>query len=356
MAINNFPSTSGGGTPGMDFVKSVRLVDSGVSWSRSGSSGNYALFSSSGSQGYAYFIGSTTTGVPLNKLVNVSHSFTSIKIIGIPQDVINLYKVSTDANVSALTQSETSTLIQNSWEFLQKSATGLPAEYLSGSGTYSLAAGRFPVGDINLVGGGGAAYQHGPGAGAGGVVYMTLVPLNGISYSVGTGASGNSNNAGGNTTFGTFTALGGAPGHSDYNGRSGGCGSGAAKSSSGQAKSGGSSTQTIQSGGKISLAYGFSGGSVNDSANHAGGGGGGAGGNGASAHNTTPGSGGAGHVSAIDGLVYSVGGSGSSHEAGQSAAATAGWGRPGSGGRSNPGGNDGLQSGYNGAIVVRTYL
>jgi len=356
MAVQNFPSSSGGGTPGMDFVKSVRLVDSGVSWSRSGSAGPYALFSSSGSQGYAYFIGATTTGVPLNKLTNITHSFTSIKIVGIPQDVISLYKVSTDANVAALTQSETGTLIQNSWEFLQKSATGLPAEYLSGSGTYALAAGRFPVGDINLIGGGGAAHQHGAGAGAGGVVYMTLVPLSGFSYSVGSGSGGSSNNAGGNTTFGTYTALGGAPSHSDYNARNGGCGSGAAKHGANQAKSGGSSIQTIQSGGKISLAYGFGGGGVDNSAEHAGGGGGGAGGAGFSGSGRVPGSGGAGHVSAIDGLIYAVGGSGSSHEAGQSAAPASGWGRPGSGGRSNAGGNDGNQSGQNGIIVVRTYL
>ena len=80
MAVVNFPSSSGGGTPGMDFVKSVRLVDSGVSWSRSGSAGPYALFSSSGSQGYAYFIGTTTTGVPLNKLTNIAHSLSLIHI------------------------------------------------------------------------------------------------------------------------------------------------------------------------------------------------------------------------------------------------------------------------------------
>lgn len=349
MAVVNFPTMSGGGQPNMSFIKSVRLTSSAIVWNRAGSAGNYAIFSSSGSSGYAYFVGSTTTGVPLNKLQNISHSFTSIQIVGIPNDILNLYKVAVDANTS--TYSNPSSAY---YQWFDNSLVTSKIEYLSGTGSYTLPVFAMPIADVLAVGGGAGGFQHGPGGGGGGVIFTTLFPISvNTNYSVGAGSGGNSQSNGGNTTFGTLTALGGGAAHSDYNGRNGGCGSGAGKSGSGQSKGGGSSIQTAPSGGRNNFAYGFGGGGVDNSANHAAGGGGGAGGSGGSASGDTPGSGGAGHTSAITGLIYATGGAGSNHNAATIGSSPSGYGGPGSGGFSRP--NSTGDAGQNGTIIVRSY-
>jgi len=349
MAVNNFPPTSGGGQPNMNYIKSVRMSSAAITWNRSGSAGTYAVFSSSASSGYAYFVGTSTTGVPLNKLVSVNHPFTSIQIVGIPNDILNLYKVSVDTNTSAYADPSAAY-----YQWFDNSLVTAKIEQFAGTGTYTLPVFAMPVADVELHGGGGASYQHGPGGGGGGSILVTLFPIPaGTSYSVGAGGGGNSNNAGGNTTFGTLTALGGAPGHSDYNGRNGGCGSGAAKSGSGQSKSGGSSIQTTPSGGRTNLGIGYGGGGVDNSTQHAGGGGGGGGGAGGSGSSSSAGAGGSGFLSPITGIIYSTGGYGSAHESNTRGSAPNGYGNAGSGGGSNP--NSTGDSGKDGIIIVRSY-
>lgn len=350
MAVNKFPPTAGGGTPSMDFIKTVRLTTSALSWNRSGSAGSYGVYSQSGSSGYAYFVGtSTTTGVPLNKVAIVSHSFTSINIVGIPNDILSLYKVALDTNTSAYADPSTAY-----YQWFDNSLVTAKVDTVTGSGNYTLPVYAMPIADITLVGAGAGGYQHGPGGGGGGVIALTLFPINaGTAYSIGSGSGSNSNTWGGNTTLGTLTALGGAPGHSDYNGRNGGCGSGAAKSGSNQAKGGGSSIQTAPTGGRTNLYYGYSGGGVNNSTQHAGGGGGGAGGVGGDGYNSVGGAGGNGHTCSLNGIIYATGGPGSAHESNNHGSAPSGYGNPGSGGKSAPNGVG--DSGQNGIIIVRSY-
>lgn len=348
MAITNFPPTSGGGQPNMDYIKSVRMSSAAITWNRSGSAGTYAVFSSSGSSGYAYFVGTATSGVPLNKLVSVNHPFTSIQIVGIPNDILNLYKVAVDTNTSAYADPS-----QAYYQWFDNSLVTSKVEQFTNTSTYTLPVFAMPIADVELHGGGGGGYQHGPGGGGGGTIYATLFPIPaGTNYSTGGGSGGNSNQWGGNTTFGSLTALGGAPGHSDYHGRNGGCGSGAGKSGSGQSKGGGSSTQTTPSGGRTNLGIGHGGGSVDNSGNHASGGGGGGGGAGGNSSGDTAGAGGSGYLSPITGIIYSTGGHGSNHNNNTIGGSPNGYGNAGSGGGSMP--NSGLQ-GQNGIVIVRSY-
>jgi len=349
MAVNNFPSTAGGGQPNMDYIKSVRMSSAAITWNRAGSAGTYAVFSSSASSGYAYFVGTSTTGVPLNKIVTVAHSFTSIQIVGIPNDILNLYKVSVDPNTSAYSDPS-----QAYYQWFDNSLVTSKIETFVGSGSYTLPVFAMPVADVQLVAGGAGGHGHGPGGGAGGLVTVTLFPIAaGTQYSIGTGSGGASNNWGGNSTFGTLTAFGGAPGHSDYNGRNGGSGSGAAKSGSGQSRGGGSATQTVPTGGRTNAGQGSNGGSVNNSSQHAGGGGGGAGSAGGNGHDSSAGAGGAGVMSIITGVIYSTGGYGSAHESNTRGSQPTGYGGPGSGGGSYPQG--GSDPGRDGILVVRSY-
>lgn len=347
MAVNNFPSTAGGGQPNMDYIKSVRMTSAAITWNRSGSAGTYAVFSSSASSGYAYFVGTSTTGVPLNKIVTVNHPFTSIQVVGIPNDILNLYKVAVDPNISTYADPS-----QAYYQWYDNSLVTAKVEQFGGTGTYTLPVFAMPIADVELHAGGGSGYQHGGGGGAGGSIYVSLfpVPAN-TAYSVGAGGQPN-NSYGGNTTFGSLTALGGAPGHQDYNARSGGCGSGAGKSGSSQSKSGGSATQTVPSGGRTNIGVGHNGGSVDNAANHASGGGGGGGGAGGNSSGDVAGSGGTGYLSPINGIIYSPGGHGSNHNNNSIGGVPSGHGNAGSGGGSQP--NSGM-AGQNGIVIVRSY-
>lgn len=349
MAINNFPQTSGGGQPNMSYIKSVRMSSAALSWNRSGSAGSYAIFSSSASSGYAYFVGGSTTGVPLNKIVPVTHSFTRIDIVGIPNDVLNLYKVSVDANTSTYANPT-----QSYYQWFDNSLLTAKVDLYQGTGTYTLPTFAMPIADIQLVAGGGAGHAHSGGAGAGGVATVTLFPIApGTQYSVGAGGGAQSGSNGGNTTFGSLTAIGGGAVTGSNSGNTGGSGAGAGKSSSSNGNKGGSAaTQTTPSGGRFNHGHGHNGGSVDGAANHTGGGGGGAGGAGGNASGTSAGKGGDGVLSILTGVVYAAGGTGSHHEGNVQGQAGAGAGNYGQGGNSS--GNTGF-GGLPGIVVVRSY-
>ncbi len=79
--FNTVPgSSSGGGQPNMTFVGSVHMSTYNRSWNQGGTAGYYGVYSANQEAGYAYFVGATTTGVPLNRMTNVTHSFTRIDI------------------------------------------------------------------------------------------------------------------------------------------------------------------------------------------------------------------------------------------------------------------------------------
>ncbi|WP_264521865.1 glycine-rich domain-containing protein [Flavobacterium sp. N1994] len=122
------------------------------------------------------------------------------------------------------------------------------------------------IGQVLVVAGGGSGAKGrqqlgGAGGGAGGVVFSNAYTLTYGTYSVTVGNGGTSvtspgigavnGNNGGNSVFGTLTAIGGGGGGSDYIssayfGQNGGSGGGAAISLSGTTATAGSSTQTAQ--------------------------------------------------------------------------------------------------------------
>jgi len=348
MAINNFPRTGGGGQSNMDYIKSARMSSAAITWNRAGAAGTYAVFSSSGSSGYAYFVGGSTTGVPLNKVVPITHSFTRIEVVGIPNDIINLYKVSVDANTSVYANPS-----QAYYQWFDNSLLTAKVDIYITGGTYTLPTFAMPIADVQVIAGGGGGHAHAGGAGAGGVATCVLFPISpGTQYTVGAGGGGQSGSAGGNSTFGAITAIGGAPTTSSTSANNGGSGSGAGKSGSNQARSGGLATQTNPSGGRFNHGYGHNGGSVDNSTQHTGAGGGGAGGAGGNASGSSPGKAGDGILSILNGVIYAAGGTGSHHEGNAQGGAGAGAGNYGQGGNSS--GNTGF-SGLSGAILVRSY-
>ena len=349
--FNTIPGGGGGGSSGaLNFVKAISLVGNATVWNKPGTAGTYSLFSSNLLGGYAYFVGSVTTGTPLNKTIAITHSFTSIQIVGVQGDTISLYKMKLD-NANLSTYASPSTAY---YQWFDNSLL-TSKDYRLASGTsFVMPPYAMPVADVVVVAGGGCGYQHGPGGGGGGVVYVTAFPVSSTTaYSIGAGSGGNSNTSGGNSTFGNLTAIGGAPGHSDYNGRDGGCGSGGAKAAANTTRAGGNSTQTAPTGGRLNSFYGTSGGSSGSGNVHTGGGGGGSGSSGGAGNGSVPGAGGAGWPNALTGEIVSAGGAGSHHEGNVTGARPTGDTNPGSGGYSiggtvGPAGRDGL-------VIVRTY-
>jgi hypothetical protein len=126
-----------------------------------------------------------------------------------------------------------------------------------------------------VAGGGGGGTHHGGGGGAGGLIYnsnFSVTPGSAVTVTVGDGGSGgtyspNANGSnGGNSVFGSLTAIGGGGGGTyANNGNSGGSGGGA------------NNWSTSATGGSATSGQGFSGASNNGQTNY-GGGGGGAGG------------------------------------------------------------------------------
>ena len=105
----------------------------------------------------------------------------------------------------------------------------------TGPGTFTVPTGVSSV-DVLIVAGGGSGSGIGGGGGGGGVVYRPALPVTPggtIAYAVGAGAASGGGysapgNDGGNSTFGSLTAIGGggAGGWNSANGRAGGSGGG----------------------------------------------------------------------------------------------------------------------------------
>ena len=374
--FNTLPvSSGGGGVPNMSFVGAIHMSTFNRSWAQGGTSGMYAVYSSNQESGYAYFVGATTTGVPMNRVANITHSFTRIDIVAPAGDVVNLYKVKV----------KNSTLFNNPFASFQ----AIPA-ILTASGNFTLPSNAMPIGNVLIAGGGGSAGgghgdSHGGGGGGGGgnVIKLTEISIagtTGVSIGAG-GASGPSHHRGGSggaSYFGAVYALGGGGGGAwqdkrgygvNYGnllvGNGGGAGAGDNTSHSG----GTGTTQTSSTGlGTIGspVFHGGNSGGAGDPGNSTGargGGGGGAGGNGQSAsgsNNSSGGNGGAGHISDITGanVTYGPGGFGST----PNGSTGSGWSVPAyaGGGQGTTNGHSGSspigRPGENGVVIVRLYV
>jgi hypothetical protein len=361
MGIQAFVPSGGGGTPGFDYIASIRMETYNRSWAQGGAAGNYILTSNNNNSGYVYFVGATTTGSPLGKVVNVSHAFTRLDIIAPTGDYMSLHKAAV----------KPTTVFANPFAAF----SSFPSQITS-SGNFVLPTSALPLVDALIVGAGGSGGGHhaGGGGGGGGIVKLTGYQAVGTtSITIGAGAGHNNSHGfnGGATFFGNVYAIGGGGGSANATPLSGvnlganGGGSlggtwfgysnetqGIGPSSAHYSKvTAGFGTQT----GTATYVGGHAGGARG--ANHAGGGGGGAGGVGGNGSGSSPGAGGPGHISNITGsdYTYSSGGGGGSHS-------------PDNGHGSNPGGygagsvgaHNGPQnnagSGTQGVVVVRYYI
>lgn len=369
--FNTIPASGGGGgsLPNASYVGSISMSTFARSWAQAGVAGTYALYSANQESGFAYFVGATTTGVPLNRIASISHSFTRIDIVAPKNDMVSLYKVKLKATTAFSSGMAT---------FPYNSSLTSSVSSITSSGTYTLPANSIPLVNV-LVGGagGGSAGEHhgGGGGGGGGIIKLTAFPVDNTT-SVTIAASIPSNNAtqGGTTYFGQVYAIGGGYGasHGSAGGQGANGGGGGGHSAS---TGGGGVLQTWSSGlgeeGKPVYHGGHNGGgnsSTASSSNRRGGGGGGAGGIGGSStgsSNNSGGEGGPGHSSDITGttLVYGHGGGGGAHHgsgAGNAAHAhsTANhtYGSRGGGHQYNLGhGSDHSTPSGSGLVVVRSY-
>lgn len=354
MGIQSFKPSSGGGVPGMSYIASIFMETFARSWAQGGTSGYYMMSSANNSTGYVYFIGSTTTGGPLGKTLLVNHSFTSIEIVANKDDLVSLYKAA----------AKTTTALANpgskyvDWLYNAKYTSYIyKSAATNTSSPWILPKSALPLIDVNVIAGGGGAHHHGGGGGGGGVVSLSYYPVSNSSVSWTIGAGGAYNSNGGNTVLdGTITAIGGAFGPAPKNdGQPGGNGSGAASNgSAGGNKVGGSPTQTTPTVASPTVAagYGFRGGNINQSSQHAGAGGGGAGGAASDQPANSQGVGGPGHLSQIDYMFYGAGGGGANHDLKINGTSGQGAGNFGQGGNSN---HDGQTPGIQGGIVLRYY-
>lgn len=357
--FNTLPAVGGGGgQANMTYVASIHMSTYNRSWAQGGTPGYYALYSTNQENGYAYFVGATTTGVALNRLANISHSFTRIDIIAPQNDMVSLYK----AKVKATTE------FPNAFA----NFSSFPS-VISSSGNFVLPNNALPLVNVMLVGGGGGSggdHHGGGGGGGGGVVKLTAYQAVGTT-SVTIGAQTNGRNNGNPTYFGNVYALGGGYGnHHGGNGHSGANGGGAGAHNS-QFSGGSGITQTSSTGlgtaGSPVYHGGFAGGNSTggNSYNSRGGGGGGAGGAGGNGADGSGGNGGLAHNSDITGtnLSFAGGGRGAGHHNGSgSEQYTAGFSGYGFGGRSgghshnSGGGNDSPYRADQGVVIVRYYI
>ena len=367
--FNTVPASGGGGgQPNMTFVASIHMATYNRTWAQAGTAGYYAMFSANQENGYAYFVGpGMTTGAPLNRVVNISHAFTSINVVGIQNDMLSLYKAKV----------KSTTLFSNPTASLTKNPAILIA-----SGSFVLPSNAvLNFADIIVQGGGGAAgaghgAAHGGGAGGGGgnTIKLTDYPIFGSTIvSVGAGgASGGAVNPGlpgGTSSFGPVYALGGGGG-AGWNGpatpmtgsaNGGGGGHGNSTGATGTVQTSSTGIGTV---GTPVFHGGFSGGNRNSSNNQnaIGGGGGGSTANGSDGGNgTSHGRGGAGHISDITGTstYYGFGGSGYNPNGNMVANYDSGATCYGCGGQGSANPNDGSNvvafPGRGGVVVVRFY-
>jgi len=318
--FNTIPASGGGGgtLPNTTFVGAIHMSTFNRSWAQGGTAGKYALYSANQESGFAYFVGATTTGIPLNRIADISHSFTRIDIVAPVNDMVSLYKI----------KLKTTTVFTNGQiSFPYNSGLSSSVSTITSSGTYALPANSLSMVNV-LVGGagGGSAGEHhgGGGGGGGGIIKLTAFPVTSTtSVTVAGPIPSNNSSQGGTTFFGQVYAIGGGGGNSHGqpggNGANGGGGGGYNPSNGG-----GGITQTWSSGlgeeGKPVYHGGHNGGgnaSTASNQHRRAGGGGGASGPGANSTggNNTGGEGGPGHASDLSGttLVYGAGGGGGAH-------------------------------------------
>jgi hypothetical protein len=358
MGIQSFTPSGGGGTPGFDYIASIRMETYNRSWAQSGAAGNYILTSNNMNSGYVYFVGSSlTTGSPLGKVVNVAHSFTSVNVIAPTGDFMSLYKASV----------KSTTVFSSPFA----NFASFPSQITS-SGNFVLPTSALPLVDALVVGAGGSGGGNHAGGGGGGGAILKLTGYQAVgttSITIGTsgGHDGTHGYNGGSTYFGNVFAIGGTGGSGSTtrtttqigaNG-GGGCGHSKAQYSDG-IDSGSAYYSYVTAGfgtqsGTVTYQGGYRGGTFGG--NHAGGGGGGAGGIGNAASGTTPGGGGNGHVSNITGTnyTYAWGGGGGSYSPNNAHGNTPGtYGSGGHGAHNGPENN--ASGGTQGIVVVRYYI
>jgi hypothetical protein len=141
--FNTLPAVGGGGgQANMTFVASIHMNTYNRSWAQGGTPGYYAMYSTNQENGYAYFVGSgTTTGVALNRLANITHSFTRIDVIAPQNDMISLYK----AKVKSTTEFPNPFAAFSSFPSIIQS-----------SGNFVLPNNALPLVNLVVVGGGGS--------------------------------------------------------------------------------------------------------------------------------------------------------------------------------------------------------
>jgi hypothetical protein len=371
--FNTLPAVGGGGgQANMTFVASVHMQTYNRTWAQGGTTGYYAMYSTNQENGYVYFVGSTTTGGPLNRLIKVEHAFTSINIIAPQNDMVSLYKAKVKAT----------TVFNNPFDAF----ASFPSQIAS-SGNFVLPNNALPLVNVLLIGGGGASgaghgdgHGGGGGGGGGGAVKLTAYQAVGTtSVTIGTGGtrpnnySGNSHQGGpGNRTyFGNVYANGGGGGGGWSNRGGGGTqnswggvngGGGCAGGSDGVGGIGLLQTATTGLGyaGTPQSVGGYTGGAGHDSTSHSsrGGGGSGGGANGTNGTNGGGGNGGAGHTSDISGssVAYGPGGAGSQPN-GSNGSAPGGYGAGGTGSdNGHPGSSVHGTTGGSGIVIVRYYI
>jgi len=310
--FNTLPSVGGGGgQANMTYVASIHMNTYNRSWAQGGTPGYYAVYSTNQEQGYAYFVGATTTGIPLNRLVYVSHAFTTINVIGMANDMLSLYKAK----------------VKSTTEFLNPFAAfvSFPAVHTS-STNFVLPNAALPLVNAVIVGPGGPGghgehHGGGGGGGGGGVIKLTAFPASGTTaVNIGSHYGGNNGATSSNRTYfgSVWAAAGGGGGHS--RGHSGGAGANSGGSThNNQSPNGYTYGTGGDAGGFAGHNYhgGFKGSHGSSSNNHhsRGGGGGGAGGDGNAGHQHGGGQGGAGHISDIEGSnhAYGPGGGGAEY-------------------------------------------
>lgn len=204
MGIQAFVPSGGGGTPGFDYIASVRMETYNRSWAQAGAAGNYILTSNNNSNGYAYFVGSVTVGIPLGQVVNLTEPFTRIDIVAPQGDYISLNKVAV----------KSTTLFAN-----PLAAFASFPSFIQTSGNFVLPNNALPLINVLIAGGGGGGGGNGGhgggGGGGGGVVKLNAYQAIGTT-SITIGSGGGVNGKGGNTYFGNVYAWGGGAG-ADHN-------------------------------------------------------------------------------------------------------------------------------------------
>ena len=244
----------------------------------------------------------------------------------------------------------------------------------TGPFSFPVPSGISAVRAVVIAGGGGGGYVIGGGGGAGGMIDIpsfSVTPGGSVSGTVGGGGGGGGGRTspgsnGGNSTFGSLTAIGGGGGASwDVNGQPGGSGGGSTNDTS---QSAGTGTQPSQPGDSGTYGYGNNGGIKTESGTGPGAGGGGAGSAGRPAANGVEGTGGNGRNSDVSGstVTYAGGGGGGGYSTPNAAGGPGGGGpggpntgTPGTGNRGSGGGGGYFPpdqpggSGGSGIVVIR---